>query len=308
MRRTTILALFLLAGPGLAPAASPFGALFDSRSARIQVRVLDDQGQPVDKASIGIGVTGGGDAGNAHGTTDTNGAFAARLRMVGSLYLRAEKPGYYRTSGEAWGGPVVGKTLPPTNLYTVVMKRILDPVPMIHRDVVLTVPVLDQPVAFDLEAGDWVAPHGKGARADFLARASKRFVSTDDMDIRLAIVFTNRGDGIQSFPSPQLLPGTISSDLLPPQIAPLSGYVTELTSYISRAPGQEMVASHGRGTSFLIRVRTVLDEKGEVLRANYGWTRGPVKVAGYHIPTVSTGFEYHFNPDPASRSLEPKRP
>jgi hypothetical protein len=55
-------------------------------------------------------------------------------------------------------------------------------------------------------------------------------------------------------------------------------------------------------------VRTVLDEKGEVLRANYGWTRGPVKVAGYHIPTVSTGFEYYFNPDPASRSLEPQRP
>jgi len=277
------------------------------RTEKIGVRVVDDAGQPVGGAAIGMGVTGSGPKGIARGFTDTNGLFAARFTMVGSLYLRAEKPGYYRTSGELWDGPSSTERAPPTNEYTVVLKRIVNPVPMVHRKVLATVPAVECPFGFDLEKGDWTAPHGAGRCSDFVVKAEKRFVSPDDMEIGIAVVFTNRGDGIQAFQSTSLIPYVAKSDLAPPQSAPTDGYLSELKSRISRVPGQPMVTSYGAGRGFIVRIRSMTNELGEVVSACHGWINGEINVSGYHIPTVLMGLEYCLNTNPASRSLEPQR-
>jgi hypothetical protein len=307
MRRTTILALFLLVGPGLAPAASPFGALFDSRSARIQVRVLDDQGQPVDKASIGIGVTGGGDAGIARGATDTNGSFAARLRMVGSLYLRAEKPGHYRTAGELWRGPVEGEKVPATNLHTIVLKRIIHPAPMIDREVSLILPALDAPCGFDLLAGDWVAPHGAGTVADCRIIGWKDVKDPRNWDVRCQLHFTN-ANGVVAFRAPGLASLAAKSDLIPPQAAPESGYVQFHEFRHSFHTGQGSSESAGNEDHLVFRVRTETNAEGRVVSARVGWIEGALRLDGRNTDTMWMGFKYHLNPDPTSRSLEPQRP
>ena len=183
----------------------------------------------------------------------------------------------------------------------------MERVPMVHRKLLANVPGLDRPFAFDMEVGDWIAPEGRGIRADFLVKASKRFVSPEDMEIGVAVTFTNRGDGIQTFSSSSFIPYVVKSVLPPPQTAPVDGYGGEWIARISRAPGQQLVTSYAADRGLMFRIRTVMDDRGEIRQANYGWMNGEIKVGGYDSRPVSMALDYYLNPNPQSRSLEPER-
>jgi hypothetical protein len=302
-----MVAMFLAVSLGFARAASLFDALVDPRVARIEVRVVDDQGRPVDQASVGLGVTGSGKEGVARGLTDTNGFFRARLRMVGSLYLRVEKPGHYRTAGELWRGPVEGEKVPATNLHTIVLKRIIHPAPMIDREVSLILPAMDAPCGFDLVAGDWVAPHGAGTVADCRIIGWKDVKDARNWDVRCQLLFTN-SNGVVGFRAPGLASRAARSELIPPQAAPESGYVQFYEFRHSFHTGQGSSESAGNEDHLVFRVRTETNAEGRVVSARVGWIEGALRLDGRNTDTMWMGFKYHLNPDPASRSLEPQRP
>ncbi len=307
MKTQRMIVVLLAAGLGIARAASLFDALIDPRVAGIQVRVVDDRGCPVDQASVGLGVTGSGKEGVARGQTDTNGFFRARLRMVGSLYLRVEKPGHYRTAGELWRGPVEGEKVPPTNLCTVVLKRVLGPVPMIKREVSLILPAMDAPCGFDLQAGDWVAPRGKGTVADCWILGWKNVTDAVNWDLRCQIGFTN-ANGVVGFRAPGRASLVLKSDLIQPQTAPAEGYARFYEFKHSFHTGQGSSESAGADDHLVFRVRAETNEEGRVVSALAGWIEGAPRLDGRNTETMWMGFTYHLNPDPASRSLEPKRP
>ncbi|MBM4154114.1 MAG: carboxypeptidase regulatory-like domain-containing protein [Lentisphaerae bacterium] len=275
------------------------------RTAKIGVRVVDDAGQPVGGAAIGMGVTGSGPKGIARGFTDTNGLFAARSTMVGSLYLRAEKSGYYLTSGELWDGPSSTERAPPTNQYTVVLKRILNPVPMKSWRVDKALPRFDQDLGFDLEAGDWVVPHGAGQVSDVIVRASYRDNGARDYEKKLTLFFPSALDGLLALDGPDKTSLAVASDLPVPQIAPLAGYTNGWLYTRSRRPGEPPMANMKEpGRQYVFRVRTRTNETGNIVAANYGWILGDFDLRG---PAIDLMMRYYFNPDPHSRSLEPSK-
>jgi hypothetical protein len=73
-----------------------------------------------------------------------------------------------------------------------------NPVPMVTKNVdALKIPKWDEPLGFDFEKAAWVAPYGKGVRADFFVNMHRRFNNSNDYDAKAIITFPNEGDGIQ---------------------------------------------------------------------------------------------------------------
>jgi hypothetical protein len=194
-----------------------------------------------------------------------------------------------------------GKWQPWNPTLNVVVKPILNPIPMYARafgknpDPIL--PKLNTPIGFDLEAADFVAPYGKGTSSDLIFNLSNQG-STNGIqkptDIALTISFPNKGDGIQSVIGP---PRNQGSALRLPRYAPASGYENNLTQTMSQ------LRVHGllnEGQNYFYRVRTVLDEQGNVKSTLYGKIAGPIQFWN----NGGIVFTYYLNPTPNDRNME----
>lgn len=107
------------------------------------------------------------------GLTDSNGVFTATHKYTAhSLALRAVKSGYYPTVQGYELGPSYDPARWNPNI-TLLLKRIIRPIPMWAKAIREGPPVFDKPVGYDLVAGDWLAPYGKGGgrRYRVLSRA-----------------------------------------------------------------------------------------------------------------------------------------
>jgi len=171
-----------------------------------------------------------------------------------------------------------------------------NPVPMVYDGIDKEdIPTWNEPIGFDLEIGDWTAPHGKGKRKDMLFLAKKK--SYQGAEIHIS--FPNEQDGVQTY----LPPENLRSEFIFPYLAPTNGYMPKLFKekwYASAAADPESNIKGYNEINYIFRVRTKADDEGNILSANYGRIRGDVK-------TSSTGriyFHYWFNPAPNNRSLE----
>jgi len=280
----------------------PSAARTETPVSDIVVRVVDENGQPVPGAYFyGYGYW---KRSQQEGLTDTNGMFRYKDQVRSEVGGRITKDKYYKSSGGFWSNSWNGPPLPSTN--TVVLKRIVDPVPMAYRDVKAVFPRLDEPVGFDLAAGDWVAPDGKGDTADMLLTATKRFVSWEDFLFSVQITFPGEHDGIHPFVARNPSSPKMASDLMPPQRAPDTGYSRSMTAWVGQKPGERVAYSLTEDRNHVFQTRTRKNEQGEIVAANVGWTDGDIGAS----PTEDTNgmlfIRYYFNPDPHSRSLEPK--
>lgn len=227
-------------------------------------------------------------------------------------YSIFDVPGYYPTRNleyqfkEAKGGK--WQSWNPT--VDVVLKPIINPIAMYARkmgDVTspLELPQKGQSIGFDLMAGDWVAPHGKGSVADlvFTLKETIPYVRVEDsFDVTLTISFSNKGDGIQSL----LAPINMGSDLRLPRFAPKDGYEQILVKEIGRSTANKPINSGiCEDQNYFFRVRTVLDEKGRIKSALYGKIDGDIQFWGNR----KVRFNYCLNPNPNDRNMEfdPKR-
>ena len=102
--------------------------------------------------------------------------------------------------------------------------------------------------------------------------------------------FPDPGDGIQEFKLSEL---EKTSSLRSPQEAPESGYQPQWIKEWKKRPGRPMGIGTNKNLNFFFRVRTVLDERGNVKSANYG------KIYGDFMDLA-----YFFNPEPNSRNME----
>jgi hypothetical protein len=151
-------------------------------------------------------------------------------------------------------------------------------------------PLNGKPVGYDFLAGDWVSPNGKGQTADiiFLREYSKR--SLNDYDYKLTVTFPNKGDGIQTFTEPT---GQKGGGLRSPYEAPGNGYEPVITRVNISHPPATLIWDHDPNRIYFLRVKTVLDEKGNVKSALYG------KIYGDFMQ-----FTYYLNPTPNDRNIE----
>jgi hypothetical protein len=269
----------------------------------LTLRVVDQFGSPLADASVSINSYNLNRV--VQGLSDSAGVFTNADQVAGGVSCCVHKQGYYDSHGDIWAGPADWTELPPTNLV-VALKRKLAPAPLRFKYINgLALPSLTTPVAFDFEAGDWVAPNGKGKTQDAWVTGLHRQSSPEDYDTSVTIVFSNSLDGIQDFTAVRPQDQRLTSDLMPPQVAPETGYSNTACFFNSWRPNSVPRTSNTPDRNHIFRVRTHTGGSTTSMTANVGWTMGSIRVGASPDGKVSLKFSYYFNPDPTSRSLEP---
>ena len=291
-------------------------------AAQLTFRVTNDTGIPLPNVDVGASTFLKWQPGESFGR-DLNQTVTKKTNSDGVAIVHMESksgrigfgvkapPGFYRDYGGHYNFiEAKGNRWEPWNpVIDVILKPIIKPIPMYARKIgdltrLQELPVLGQPVGFDLVAADWVAPFGKGKVADLVFTLNALVPRTDvenPFDYTLSVAFTNNGDGIQSV----LAPRFTGSELRLPRYAPEDRYEAKLEKRIVRsARGSPLNDGKREDQNYIFRVRTVLDEQGRVKSAHYGKISGDI---GCDVVNSRTGyiiFTYYLNPVSLDRNLE----
>jgi hypothetical protein len=264
------------------------------------LKVVDENDRPVSGAEVWVAYNVAREPGQTKdwdkvaGLTDTNGIFTtSHVDRSVSLGFHAQKAGYYSTWMQySLGFSSVNDPVLWNPTATLILKRIIRPIPMFAKWVDKPPPVSNEPIGYDLMAGDWVAPHGKGLQTDLIFEAAVEKRTGGGSDYKLTVSFPSSGDGIQEFRAPPL-PVDEGSDFRSPHQAPADGYRPQWVQARSRRSGEPTISNRDDSRNYFFRVRTVIDENGNVKSALYG------KIYGDFMR-----FRYYLNPEPNSRNVE----
>ena len=296
-----------------------------AQEGQVTVRVLNETHAPITNAVVTAAFAtaikpgwgwGSGRANEVTGQSDTNGySTLTGSGNGGSVAISVKKDGYYSSSGyQVQFTNLVGvadRQWQPWNpLVEVVLKRVGDPIPMFAKRVwEAQVPVTGKPVGFDLMAGDWVAPHGKGQEPDlfFTFSAEPERVHTNWygssprvhrlLDYNLAVSFFNEGDGVVPV---SVTPHQGGSALRLPPMAPEVGYSSLSPKRVYQPAGKPQRSDIQEDQNYFLRVRTKKDDKGNIVSALYGKMSGDFQFDERGRVT----FTYYLNPTPNDRNVE----
>ena len=276
-------------------------AVHKGAKAMMTFYVLDNEGHPVEKAAIKTGFDDPALGQSIYNwQTDTNGVCVVNGNTRGGMWFEITKPDFYTTEGNYYfrskAPPYVvdGKWNPwnPTN--TVVLKKVKNPVPMYVKSLNIGVPEFGKLLGFDLEKGDWVSPYGKGVSADFLFSPELVQRSPDDFDYTLTLTFPNKGDGIKAFEGSA---PNIGSQFKSDYEAPSGGYLTEWKQFRKRRPKEGETNNIDENRIYYFRVRTKLDEHGNIISALYGKIYGDFLQFTYYLNPTSNDRNIEFDPE-----------
>ena len=292
-----------------------------------KMRVVDDSGSPIQGARVAIEFVAPRQEKSVihRGMTGTDGTFSAQGQSLHEVYMEAKKPGHYDAR-------LYGLSPKKDHDQLIVVPRILDPVPLYAWDSrignagrALHFPMQAEWVGYDFEFGDWVSPHGKGKVTDLRFRFRNQFKGYDDSvknlaediasskrgyaarkeewtegkfkgdagkwDAELHISFSGEKEGLCE--ETRFLD---YSQLKLPHNAPVEGYMPTwrytASSYSLRTTRKNM--------GFFLRTRVKLDEKGEIVSANYAKVVGDFQLDARGFVM----FAYYSNPTANERNLE----
>lgn len=278
----------------------------------VSFRIIDPEGNPIPGAKLETSRIG---SGSNSGIADESGSVSFLLSSEASLFVDASAGGYHRTAGEIWRGGIykgpqgnlVARKIPDS--FTIILKPVLDPVPMVHHIVMETLPAINEPIGFDLEACDWVAPHGRGKITDFIFHFDDTLRNEVELSGTLVLSFPNKGDGIQLFEAPYPFSMAYGSNLAPPHQAPLHGYQPRMELFDENAAGSGPSGRTANNQHALFRTRSFIDPGGIIRKACYGYILGDIKFQPRNPRGPYIQFKYVFNPDPdpEARSLESEK-
>jgi hypothetical protein len=193
------------------------------------------------------------------------------------------------------------------------LRRIGNPVPMCAKrfpnSILPEASIEEGGVGYDLLAGDWVEPHGKGTVSDMVFSLKRNYVNNRDFEIELRITMPNPGDGFSPISPEEILEG---SELPLPPTAHGEGYVSSLVLvkayHPDREPRVDVDTIEPNADFFFLRARTRLGPDGKAESAMYGKLVGPIEMGVHTVPTVRMMFTHYLNPD-GTRNVEfdPKR-
>jgi hypothetical protein len=272
----------------------------------LTIVVTNDFDKPLSDAEAGAffpHIYGAGSAAKGEsvkGRTNHDGVAVLKGAFAGTVGGGVEAVGYYRTQFEEVDFPNMfqrGEDLQAKR--NVVLKKIIKPVPLYARQLRhIKIPDFNAPFGFDLEVGDWVAPHGKGKTADMIFQINGTYKSYREHDLTLEISFPNEGDGLIEFKGSRGSGSALRSD----HLAPESGYKPSLVlrrKALYEQKSSQWLNDSKPGRNYYLRTRTKLDEKGNVIRANYGKTYG-----NFEFLDFIKAEAYYFNPTVNDRNIE----
>jgi len=253
----------------------------------VMVLVVDEEGFPVS----GVGVRT-----SSHYKwiyTDPKGIVETKRNSFKNDHIFIKKSGYYdfyvNYSNYNLFKQQNAEDKGEIDLLKIVLQRIINPVPMLNKNINLPIPILDEPVGFDFEVGDWSAPHGNGIKEDMLVTV----LNNHDMTID----FPNPNDGMQ--------PSEEKQGIRLRQ-APNVGYSVHNVIYRKNPNvlnGEGFTHPNYFSANWIFRCRTQINnDDGQILSVNYGY----IEKFSFHSTIMRISLRYYYNPDPQSHSLEPK--
>ena len=262
----------------------------------VNVTVVEEDGTPVVGAGVSIWFLGysGAEDKQSKGTTDVRGGYSARDHAPLRMSVSVEKEGYYKS----YIGRLSRKE---DHNLRVVLRRKINPIPLYAKKLFLKIPKLGEPCGFDFSAGDWVAPHGTGNKADiFFNHTEKTVWSRDHYKSTLKITFPNELDGV-------LVDGgwIQSSEFRSSRLAPTDGYHAQET--IIDEQGESGEYRNSPLQNYILRVRSEKSKDGELPKACYVKIIGGVDLlVGTRYPERPGAIRmvYYFNPNANDRNLE----
>ncbi len=282
-------------------------------SHEIEIRAMDDDGNPIGGASAVISFmrSGNGNSKVYRGATGEDGVFSARDQIIIGAFVKVTKPGFYESVIESGFDDEDHK-------LDVIMRRIEAPVPLVVREVELAVPNTEVLIGFDFTIGDWVQPFGGGAIADFQIDFRNVFVGyrysgkkweqikkvNSNLDEAGLKKFYGKWDATLKVTFPTADGGVVElgEGFLPycgltmPHLAPKGGYGESLELEASTYDSSRI--SYTQTPLFL---RTRVEKRGEeIVRAHYVKLPGGISVDA----RGSLKFRYYFNPRENDRNLE----
>lgn len=275
--------------------------------ANVRIRVVDQDGRAVADAKVWGGFTCGNlmnDYVLVDGMTDTNGMYVAKGKCNEFLRFDVRKEGYYHTEEKIYFGrskadPIVvdGKWQPYGETRTVVLKRIRKPTPMSHIPRgILKIPAQGVWIGFDLELQSFVFPYGEGRMSDVLLRSN-----TDVVDVQtnflttLEVSFTNNLHA--GF---YLCKKDSFSEMKSEYAADTNANFMAHCKYSLQRLGRFRSEESLTDDSYMVfRTRTRVDEKGNLISANYGKIYGRW---GFYRGMGTSGI--WFNSEPNDTNLE----
>lgn len=286
----------------------------------VKVRVIDDQGLPLSDATVTISFVGylQKNSKTHVSQSDQNGLARASGTAQDSIFVRVSRGGYYEARFEK-----LAKNK--DHDQTVVLPRILNPRALFAIDTRIgrglrgvVFPEQNVWLGYDFEVGDLIAPWGNGKIADIQFRFRNKFLGWKlgeaelqnarrigrdvpeaeiqaiygKWDAELEIGFPGEKEGI--FEETRFLE---YSQLKLPHPAPEDGYVPAWRY----AANSYSYPTARENVGFFLRTRVKLDERGNIVSANYAKILGDFQL---DASRGSVAFAYYFNPTPNDRNLE----
>jgi hypothetical protein len=256
---------------------------------KITFEVKDDSGKPLSgitvglSAQTGVDMSGGGfghDVSDHHGKkTDGMGHAAIEFSgLSGNCVVHITEPGYYVTTTNIHLNRGASRLEPWNPTIVISVKRILKPIAMFVKKMDhdgIDIPEFGEAYSYDLEACDWLPPLGRGKNADICFRFSGAWKSRDDFNVTMETFAPNAGDGFVEFLVPsRRSPSALRSD----HSAPDKGYITKIVRKFD-VRGGNIVADKNRDEdrNYYFRIRTVIDEKNNLISARYGKMYGDLE-------------------------------
>jgi hypothetical protein len=282
--------------------------------AKVTVRVIGEDEQPIPGVTASFVFGGQYDYNHTllevKGETDASGLFTAQGYTYGQFGHNLSKDGYYMGSTPI---PIFrdakdGHWQPWGATNTAILRKIEKPVPVYAKKVrgEADIPAVGKPCGYDLEAGDWVAPHGRGKIADFIITLTNRhYESRSVFDVGATITFSNPLDGIQET---QLPKEYATSEFKWPRQAPENGYQSSFAARGAQFPdgGPKPIRTFngdGTGQAYFFRVRTV-EQDGKIVSALYGKIDSGIVLDPIGSKFCGIFFTYYLNPTSLDRSME----
>lgn len=295
MTRQNLLAIFLMV---LLFVIAQTSLAHATGMAKLIIKVVDEGGHPLEGARVSLYFQSGGlEKDRTVGLTDEEGVFSASgFSSNGITGGGVNKDRYYQSViHHDFYRKKVGFWQPWGKELTVVMRPIVNPVPMYVRNTSFKFPVFGQEIGFDLEKADWVIPHGLGVKSDFIFKPMQKYQNAANFEGAMILTFSNPLDGIQVIKDDGGGDFNVGSWYRWPRTAPESGYVQKLERHIAwGASGQQ--TNMDDSNNYIFRVRSEVDENGKLKRAMYGKIRGELR---YFISTAligKVGMHYYLNP------------
>lgn len=299
-----IVAIMLVA---FVSSTKPSCALLGLADAKIFVTVVDESGAPIPEAQLKIRFSSNDKP--IRTQTDGNGALNVKDHSNDGVILgEVTKEGYYMSGfAHSFIRKKFGLWQPWGKEINVIMRPIINPVPMYVRDKWFVLPAIGKEVGFDLEKSDWVAPYGLGSRADFVFNVEKHYENIRKFDANMRMTFSNPHDGILLVEDDGGGIFNSGSVFRLPRTAPLEGYQPEITQRMSRGSTGRRLGGN-QSNNYIFRVRSEVDGEGNLVRAMYGKVRGEIFFEPRDSDTAEVKMNYYLNPDYTTNlEFDPKR-